>query len=175
MRGFDALATLGWGAHTGTIADLELSPYGASFGLDLGYSGSSGFRLGGYFFRSLGRSVTQHHVSRFGPEFDFTAEAASSNGGLSLGWGVPLYCFVLRYTLSVGVTVMDWNFHAVPPAAVGFGDDSSPSAGFHFAPGIALLSQLGLFEGGLGFKYMAQVKDTIPSGFIGSLLLGVKL
>lgn len=175
LRGFDLLATVGWGAHTSTLGDLELAPYGASFGVDLGYSWKSGFRLGGYFFHSLGRSLPQHRDPRLGRSFDYTAEASSSNGGLSLGWGVPLYCFVLRYKLSLGVTAMQWAFHTASPAELGFGDDSSPSLGFHLAPGVALLWPYGKFEGGLGFEYLAQIKDTIPSGFIGTLVVGVRL
>jgi hypothetical protein len=174
LQGFDVLATAGWGAHTGTLGDLELAPYGASFGIDTGYSWRSGFRLGGYFFQSLGRSVPQQRDPRYGPGFAFTAEASSVNGGLSLGWGVPLYGFVLRYTLSMGVTAMRWRFHTATAAAVGFGDDSSPSVGFHLAPGLALLWTSGRFEGGIGFDYLAQIKDTLPSGFIGTLLVGVK-
>ncbi|HYQ01065.1 MAG TPA: hypothetical protein VER96_20485 [Polyangiaceae bacterium] len=175
LRGFDALATVGWGAHTGTLASLELAPYGASFGVDLGYSWKSGFRIGGYFFHSLGRTFPQHRESRLGRDFDYTAEASSSNGGISLGWGVPLYCFVLRYKLSLGVTAMSWAFRTATPAEVGFGDDSSPSIGLHIAPGVALLWPYGKFEGGVGFDYLAQIKDTIPSGFIGTLFLGVRL
>jgi hypothetical protein len=141
----------------------------------LGYSWRSGFRLGGYFFHSLGGSLPNRREPRVGPAFDYTAEASSLNGGLSLGWGVPLYCFVLRYKLSLGVTAMHWAFHTATPAAVGFGDDSSPSLGFHLAPGVALLWPYGKFEGGAGFEYLAQIKDTIPSGFIGTLFVGVRL
>jgi len=175
LQGFDALATFGWGAHTSTFVDLELAPYGATFGVDLGYSWRSGFRLGGYFFHSLGRTLPQHREPLVGRPVDFTAEASSVNGGLSLGWGVPLYCFALRYKLSLGVTSMRWRFHDVSPAVAGFGEDTSPTVGFHIAPGVALLWPYGKFEGGVGFEYLAQIKDTIPSGFIGTLFLGVKL
>src|SRR6478735_768106 len=175
LQGFDILATAGYGAHTSTFVDLELAPYGASFGVDLGYSWRSGFRLGGYFFHSLGHTLPQHREPLVGRPVDFTAEASSVNGGLSLGWGVPLYCFALRYKLSLGVTSMRWRFHDVSAAVAGFGDDTSPSTGFHIAPGVALLWPYGKFEGGVGFEYLAQIKDTIPSGFIGTLFVGVKL
>lgn len=175
LRGFDALATFGFGAHTGQIVNLELAPYGASFGIDLGYSWRSGFRLGGYFFKSLGRSVEQHRDPRVGREYDFTADASSIDGGLSLGWGVPLYCFVLRYKLSLGVTAMQWDFHDASGVRAGYDESSSPTVGMHVAPGVALLWPHGVFLGGLGFDYMAQIKDTIPSGFIGTLFLGVRL
>lgn len=175
LKGFDALATIGWGTHTSTFVDLELAPYGATFGVDLGYSWRSGFRLGGYFFHSLGHTLPQHREPLVGRPVDFTAEASSVNGGLSLGWGVPLYCFALRYKLSLGVTSMRWRFHDVSSAVAGFGEDTSPTVGFHIAPGVALLWPYGKFEGGAGFEYLAQIKDTIPSGFIGTLFLGVKL
>jgi hypothetical protein len=175
LRGFDALATAGWGAHTGNILDLELAPYGASFGVDLGYSWSSGFRLGGYFFQSLGRGVLQPRESRMGRPYELNVDASSSNGGLSLGWGVPLYGLVLRYTLSLGVTAMRWSLSGDSTNPSSFSKESNPSLGFHFAPGVALLWPYRRFEGGIGFEYLAQIKDTIPSGVFGTLLLGVKL
>jgi len=175
LRGFDALATVGFGAHTGNIANLELAPYGATFGIDLGYSWRSGFRIGGYFFKSLGRSVAQHRDPFVGREYDFTAEASSINGGLSLGWGVPLYFFVLRYKLSLGVTAMHWEFQDDPVVRPAYDESNSPTLGMHVAPGVALLWPHGVFEGGVGFDYLAQIKDTIPSGFIGTLFLGVRL
>lgn len=175
LRGFDVLATAGWGAHTGKIVHLELAPYGASFGIDLGYTWSSGFRLGGYFFRSLGRSVHQPGETPSGRAYEFTADTSSLNGGLSLGWDVPLDQLVLRYQLGMGVTAMAWDLRGTSPRTENFGDDSSPSLGVHLAPGVSLLWPYGLFEGGLGFEYLAQIKDTIPSGFIGTLLVGVKL
>jgi hypothetical protein len=175
LNGFDVLATAGWGAHTGNIVRMELAPYGASFGIDLGYTWRSGFRLGGYFFQSLGRSVQQPRESPFGRDYEFVADTSSFNGGLSLGWDVPLYRFLLRYQLGLGVTAMHWDFHGVSPRSENFDDDSTPSVGLHVAPGVALLWPHGLFEGGLGFEYLAQVKGTIPSGIIGTLLLGVRL
>ena len=38
LAGFDALVSAGWGASTSTIGDLELAPYGATFGIDVGYT-----------------------------------------------------------------------------------------------------------------------------------------
>lgn len=172
---FELLATAGYGTHTGDVVNLELAPYGASFGIDLGYNWASGFRLGGYFFRSLGHRVVQRREPRFGNEYDFTADSSSFSGGLSLGWGVPLYGLILRYKLSLGVTAMQWDFHGGYSAVADLDNDSSPTSGFHFAPGAALLWPYGHFEAGVGFEYLAQIKDTIPSGFIGTLLIGVRL
>ena len=175
LRGFDVLATAGYGAHTGKIVHLELAPYGGSFGIDLGYSWRSGFRLGGYVFKSLGRSVEQRRDPRIGREYDLTADASSINGGLSLGWGVPLYGFILRYELKLGVTSMQWDIQDASGLRGGYDESASPTLGMHVAPGVALLWPYGLFEGGVGFQYLAQIKDTIPSGFIGTLFLGVRL
>ncbi|MEI9935790.1 MAG: hypothetical protein WDO69_01065 [Pseudomonadota bacterium] len=175
MRGFDLLATAGWGVSTGNVVQLELAPYGASFGIDVGYIWSSGFRLGGYFARSLGHSVLQHRDPRIGREYDFGADTSSLSGGLSLGWDVPLYFLALRYTLGFGVSSMRWDFQKISANSVKFGDGSSPSIGVHVAPGVALLWRYHWFEAGAGFEYFAQVKDTIPSGFVGKLLVGVKL
>jgi hypothetical protein len=172
----DVLATVGWGATTANILQLKLEPYGTSFGLDVGYTWSSGFRLGGYFADSLGQSVAQHRDPRTGPHDDFTTITASLNGGLSVGWSVPVYALVLRYTLSFGVTAMRWEIPAhVASRSVSIGNGTSPTIGVHFAPGVALLWPYRWFEAGIGYEYLAQAKDTIPSGFIGKLLVGVKL
>ncbi|MEI9947492.1 MAG: hypothetical protein WDO74_00530 [Pseudomonadota bacterium] len=175
VRGFDVLASVGWGSSTGNTLQLELAPYGASFGVGVGYTWSAGFRLGGYLARSLGHTVLQHREPFIGPASEFSAATSSLNGGLSVGWDVPLYAFVLRYTLGFGVTAMRWEFQGVSAKSVNFGDGSSPSLGVHVAPGVALLWPCGWFEGGVGFEYLAQVNDVIPSGFVGQLLIGVKL
>jgi hypothetical protein len=90
---------------------------------------------------------------------------------------VPVYALVLRYTLSFGVTAMRWEFPQPQPEAksVSIGNGNSPTVGVHFAPGVALLWPYHWFEAGVGFEYLAQVKDTIPSGFVGKLLVGVRL
>ncbi len=67
-----------------------------------------------------------------------------------------------------------WDFQETPTKSLNFGDGSSPTVGVHFAPGFALLWPYRWFEAGVGFEYLAQVKDTIPSGFIGKLLIGVR-
>jgi hypothetical protein len=176
LRGFDVLATAGWGASTANIRQLKLEPYGTSFGLDFGYTWESGFRLGGYFADSLGQVVAQHRDPRRGPEDDFNTDTSSLNGGLSIGWAVPVYALMLRYTLNFGVTAMRWEIPAnVAARSVSIGDGTSPTIGLHFAPGVALLWPYRWFEAGIGYEYLAQVKDTIPSGFVGKLLIGVRL
>jgi len=176
LRGFDILASAGWGASTANIFQLKLEPYGASFGLDFGYTWSSGFRLGGYFANSLGQVVQQHRDPRRGPEDDFVTDTSSTNGGLSVGWAVPVYALVLRYTLNFGVTAMRWEIPAhVAARSVSIGDGTSPTLGVHFAPGVALLWPYHWFEAGIGYEYLAQAKDTIPSGFVAKLLIGVRL
>jgi hypothetical protein len=167
------LATAGWGVSTGRLLNLELAPYGASFGVDLGYTWPGGFRLGAYFSNSLGSGVRQHRDPRIGREYDFTADSSCLNGGLSLGWDVPLYSLVLRYSLSFGVTAMHWEFQDVPGGAERF-DANNPNVGVHVAPGVALLWPYRWFEAGVGFDYLAQVKDTIPNGIVGKLLVGVR-
>ena len=174
VRGFDVLVSAGWGTSTTKVVNVELAPYGASFGVDLGYTWSFGFRLGGYFSNSVGRSVFQHRDPLLGREYDFTADTSSLSGGVSIGWDVPFYSLLLRYTLGFGVSAMHWDFHDAPPIGA-FYNLSNPNLGVHFAPGIALLWPHGLFEGGAGFDYLVQAQDTIPSGFLGKLLIGVRL
>jgi hypothetical protein len=174
VRGFDMLATAGWGVSTGKTVGLELAPYGASFGIDLGYTWSTGFRLSGYAGKSLGSSTYQQRQPLIGRDYEFTADTSSLNGGLSLGWDTPLYFFVLRYALGFGVSAMRWEFQDVTTKSANFGDGSSPTYGVHVAPGVALLWPYRWFEAGAGFEYFAQVNDMIPSGFVGKLLIGVR-
>ena len=95
--------------------------------------------------------------------------------GLELGYDIPLYVLILRHSVGLGVTSMKWDFGGVDPRRLRFDDVSNPNVGFHVAPGAALLWPHGLFEGGVGFDYLIQIKDALPSGFVGKLLVGVKL
>jgi hypothetical protein len=175
LQGFDVLASAGWGASTATIGDVELAPYGAMFGADVGYTWSIGFRLGAHFDAGLGREVVQGRDPRVGRDFDFTADTSSYNGGFSVGWDLRAYSLLLRYTLRLGVTAMRWDFAGTRPISASFDDASSPSVGLHLAPGVALLWPYRWFEGGVGFDYLAQAEDgAIPSGFVGKLLIGVR-
>lgn len=169
-------ASAGWGASTATIGDLELAPYGATFGIDVGYTWPVGFRLGAHFDTALGHGVVQHRDPRIGREFDFTADTSSLNSGFSIGWDLPLYSlFLLRYTLRLGVTAMDWDFGAGRPMAAYFDDASKPAWSLHIAPGVAVLWPYRWFEAGIGFDYLAQAEATgIPSGFMGKVLIGVR-
>lgn len=157
------------------VRRLDLSPYGASVGLDAGYTFRFGFRLGAYFGYSFGRSVTQQTDPLIGAPFEFTADASSVNTGISVGYDVPLHFLLLRYSLGMGVTSMSFDFGSVNPRRVRFDDVSNPNVGFHFAPGATLLWPYGLFEAGIGFDYFIQVNTTLPFGFAGKLLAGVRL
>jgi hypothetical protein len=174
LAGFSVLAMGGWGATTSTIRHLELAPYAATFGLDVGYTFRSGLRLGGYFDYSLGHSVKERRDPLIGRDFDFTAVSSSLGGGISLGWDVPIYVIVLRYSVGLGVTSMKWDFGQIPKTILHY-DVSNPTVSFHVAPGLALLYEHGLFEAGVGFDYFAQTSGTIPNGFLGKVLCGVKL
>jgi hypothetical protein len=173
LGGIDVLASLSWGSSTMDVLRLKLSPYGASAGVDLGYTWSSGFRLGGYVGYSLGRSVSQIYDPVVGRTLDLTADTSSLNAGLSVGYDVPIYCLVLRYALGFGATSMNWDFGSTTPRIARYSD--SPIVGVHVAPGASLLWRSGLFEGGLGFRYLVQANGAIPSGFLGDLLVGVRL
>jgi len=174
VQGFDVLASAGWGASTTPIGNLELAPYGASFGIDLGYTWAFGFRLGAHFDDSLGHGVVQPRDPRVGRDFEFTADTSSLNGGLSVGWDLRLDALLLRYSLRVGVTAMYWDFEGISARRVTFEDTSSPSVGVNVAPGVALLWPYRWVEAGIGFEYLAQANGAIPSGLVGKLLVGVR-
>lgn len=175
LGGFDALVSAGWGASTSKIGGLELAPYGATFGLDVGYTWPVGFRLGAQLDNSLGRSVVARRDPRVGSDYDVTIDTSSISGGLSLGWDLPFYAVVLRYNLRFGVTAMRWDFAGDARTSAEFEATSSPAVGVNFAPGVALLYRYRWFEAGVGFDYLAQNDDgLIPSGLIGKLLVGVR-
>ena len=173
--GFDALVSAGWGTSTSTIGDLELAPYGATFGIDVGYTWPVGFRLGAQLDNSLGHSVVARRDPRVGSDYDVTASTSSISGGLSLGWDLAFHAVVLRYNLRLGVTAMRWDFAGGARTSAEFEATSSPALGVNFAPGVALLYRYRWFEAGVGFDYLAQNDDgVIPSGLIGKLLIGVR-
>ena len=90
-----------------------------------------------------------------------------------MGWDVPLYMLLLRYTVRLGVTSMRWDFGGTR-RPVEFEDVSNPVLGLHVAPGVAVLWPYRWFEGGVGFDFMAQANGAIPSGFVGKVLVGVR-
>jgi len=141
--------------------------------LDVGYLWSSGFRVGGYFGYSLGRVVSQSYDPVIGASFDLTADTSSLNYGLSVAYDVPLYSLLLRYGLGIGATMMSWDFAPMSPNLARYSE--SPTTGLHVVPGAALLWPCDWFEGGLGFRYLVQANGAIPSGFVGELMVGVKL
>jgi hypothetical protein len=157
------------------IRELELEPYGATVGLDLGYRWSSGFRLGAHFGYGFGRSVTQRRTLLGGDEYDMTADASSVTGAISFAYDVPLYALMLRYSLDLGAMSMSRDLGGIPPRSFFDEEDfESPNVGFYAAPGAALFWQRGPLEIGVGFDYLVQVNDAIPNGFVGKLLTGAK-
>jgi hypothetical protein len=175
LAGLSLLVMGGFGTSTTNVRQLNLAPYGGTFGLDIGYTFRVGLRVSGYYQYSLGRSEQQDVNPLIGRNYAFDADTSSMSGGISLGWDVPVYALVLRYGLGFGITSMKWDFGDTRPVDVRFGGYKSPTTGFHFAPGMALIYEHGLFEGGVGFDYFAQANGVIPSGFLGKLVCGVKL
>jgi len=176
LAGFDILASLGYGNASAKVGDLELQPYGASFGLDLGYTFRGGFRLGGVFGYGLGRAVAQRRDAIVGRDVDVTADTSMLNMATSLGWDVPVSFLVLRYTVNLGASVMWWSFGDTPQKLIfrNFAS-TSPTVGVFVAPGVTALWNHDIFRCGLGFDYVVQSNDAIPPAFLGELLVGVKL
>jgi len=175
LAGLTMLATAGYGASTASVRHMNLAPYGATFGLDAGFTFRFGLHLGAYGAFSLGKTTEEKRDPLIGRTIDFEADTSSLNAGLKVGWDVPLYFLVLRYGVGFGFTSMKWDFGGVDPGRVSYGDAQNPNLGFHFAPGAALLWPHGKFECGAGFDYFTQFSGTIPNGFVGKVLAGVKL
>jgi hypothetical protein len=175
---FELLARVGYGASTGKVYGIELEPYGATFGVESGYTFANGLRLAAYLDFGLGRSVSQPYQTNGGTSFELTTKSSSVNAGASFGYDLWLHFLVLRYSLNLGFTSLSWDLGNTPGGALleyaGQATQGS-KLGFHVAPGLAVLWSIGPFECGLGFDYFAQIDDHIPSGFLGKLLLGVML
>jgi len=171
--GIDLMVTGGYGATTDHRSlGLDLAPYGASVGLDVGYAWSFGLRIGAYGEYSVGRSIAQTYNPLVGRPFDLDADTSSVSTGLSVGWDVPIHPLVLRYSVGAGLTVMHTDFGPRQDRTL---HGESPNKGFHLLPGAALLWPHDWFQGGVGFRYLVQVNDAIPSGFLGELILGARL
>lgn len=175
LAGWYLLATGGYGASTQNVRGMDLAPYGLAFGLEAGYTFASGLHAGAYVDSSLGHTTAQQRDPLIGREFSYDADTAALNAGLRIAYDVPVYMLVLRYKLGLGITSMSWDFGDVDASEVLYGDVSQPNTGVHVAPGAALLWPLGVFVAGAGFDYLAQVNGSIPSAFLGRLLIGVKL
>jgi hypothetical protein len=175
LSGLYLLASAGYGASTQNVRRMDLAPYGLAFGLDAGFTFTSGLHLGAYFDYSLGSSRAQQRDPLIGRAFDYDADTSALNAGLRVAYDVPLYGLVLRYKLGIGISSMKWDFGDVEASDVLYGDVDHPNVGFHVAPGAALLWPFGTFVAGAGFDYLAQVNGSIPSAFLGKLLIGVKL
>ena len=174
--GFEILAMGGWGESTADVRNLEMQPYGASVGLDLGYAFRSGFRLGATAGYGAGRTVHQRHDGFRDDDFDVDADSSSVNFALTLGYDVPLSVFLVRYSLGFGATFMRWDLGEIPAESVWSGvSANSPTSGAFIAPGVALLWPQGLFRCGIGFDYLVQANGAIPPAFLGKLLVGVNL
>ncbi len=176
VKRFNLLASVGYGASTASVGDLEMKPYGTSGGIDIGYTFTLGLRLGAYGTYGTGNEVTNRIESGgLRGDRDVTIDASTLNTGLSFGYDVALDFFVLRYTLNAGVTFMRYEFDGASARAAGYEDENSPATGFHFAPGATLLVRRGRFESGIGFDYFVQANGAIPNGFLGKIQIGVGL
>lgn len=176
LKGFQLLAHVGYGRRTAPVFDIELEPYGATFGAEAGYTFGKGLRLAVYLDYGLGRSISQTFKPLIRDEFELTTQASSLNTGLALGHDLWLHFFILRYSLSFGITWLSWDLGSVPRGSIlDLATPTGSTVGFHLAPGLALLWPFELLECGVGLDYFVQTDDTIPSGYLAKLLLGVRL
>jgi hypothetical protein len=173
--GVSLLVSVGYGGSTQHVYRAHLEPYAASFGFDSGYTFRNGLRLGAYAQLGLGRRVSQDYNPALGDNYRLAADSMSVGAGASIAYDLPLYMFVLRYSLQVGFTRMTWDFGDAPRVPLGFDAASGTQYGFTFLPGLSLLWTVRAFQCGLGVEYIIQSEGRIPSGLVGKLLLGVKL
>ena len=175
--GFSLLAAMGSGTNTDKVHRVHMEPYAMNVGIVTGYTFRNGVYLGAYGHYALGRSVTQQYDPRFGESYDYTADSTSLNAGAAVAYDLPLYMFVLRYTLNLGVTRFTWDFdEAQDRIPAGFGGKSEGTQlGFHLGPALGLLWTWRILQCGLVYEYLVQFQDRIPSGLVGNLLIGVKL
>lgn len=176
LQGFQLLAHVGYGRRTAPVFDIELEPYGATFGAEAGYTFGKGLRLAAYLDYGLGRSVSQTYEPLIRDEFELTTKASSLNTGLALGHDLWLHFLILRYSLSFGITWLSWDLGRVPRGSIlDLATPTGSTVGFHLSPGLALLWPFELLECGIGLDYFVQTDDSIPSGYLAKLLMGVRL
>jgi hypothetical protein len=178
VKRFSLLASVAYGTSTQNVLRVHLEPYAAMVGAEPGYTFTGGLYLGAYVHYGMGHEVSGHHGgdARLEREYDYVGKSSTLSAGATVGYDLPLYMFVLRYTLHFGFTRMSWDFGDVPALPVGeFSPEKGTKFGFQLAPGLALLWHWQLLECGLGFDYMIQSADYIPAGVLGKLLLGVRL
>lgn len=174
--GFTLQLGLGYGSSTQRVLQVKVEPYGAQLRLDLGYRFRHYGRVGVYVEYGFGQAVEQSYQPVLGDPFEFTAEASSVNSGASIGYDVPVYFLLLRYSIEIGFTRLGWDFKDVRRRGIpGFATDKGSQFSFHIAPSLALLWPVGHFEYGLGFSYLVQTADKVPAGVAGKLTVGVAL
>jgi hypothetical protein len=174
--GLDLMASFGYGNATTKERDLELDPYGATFGFDVGYTFRFGLRLGARAGYGVGRSVSQSYDPTLGRTRSLTTESESVSSGVSLGYDLPLYFLVLRYSLDMGGTWLNYDLGAPRFSALaGYSPTKGTLGGFYLAPRLVLLWPITRFQCGIGLQYLLHADERIPSGMLGELLVGVRL
>jgi len=147
VAGFEALGTLGYAF--GDVAwwgGKEVTPYGVTLGLDLGYTLPFGLRIGAQIGHGFGRSLEE--TSSTG-EVVVTDVSSTAWGG-SVGYDLLLSSFRLRGAVDAGLITYYHDYHqGVLP----------PGASYYIGPELALIWQYRVFELGLQSKYWVTSAD----------------
>ncbi|HKP57409.1 MAG TPA: hypothetical protein VJV78_11845, partial [Polyangiales bacterium] len=171
--GFEALAGVGYGLIT-EVQRIQMQPYAASFGLDLGYTFEFGLHLGAKLSYGLGQQKEQTYES-MGRQRQMTIDSNAVSTFLSVGYDLWLHFLILRYSLGIGATFLNWELGNIQGSFEGYTAPTGSVTSFVLVPGLLLLWPIKAFEIGLGFDYFFQADVQTPSGIVTQLVLGVKL
>ena len=152
VEGFEALGTLGYAfGHVAWWGGKEVTPYGVTLGLDLGYTFPFGLRIGAQIGHGFGRTLEE--TSSTGEVV--ATDVSSAAWGGSVGYDLLLSFFRLRGAVDAGLITYYHDYHeGVLP----------PGASYYIGPEVALIWQYRAFELGLQTKYWATSEDGSGNG-----------
>lgn len=176
LAGFDILAVAGYGYSTTKVNGLEIEPFGGMFGLDIGYTFNSGFRLGARTSYGLGRSIAQNYDQLLRDDIPLTSDASSLTTALTIGYDLKVYALVLRHSIGIGFNWLKWDLGDIPYTSfAGYSPMKGSMFGGLIDPSLALLWQTSHFQCGVSIHYFVPFTEQVPGALVTEALVGVRL
>lgn len=145
VAGFELVGTLGYGVAVG---NETFDPFGATVGLDFGYTFFFGLRIGTDASYAFGRRMK--YTNWRGETI--TTDSSSFTWGGSVGYDLLLSSFRLRGAADGGL--------------LAYYDEGSAAPGIYFGPKVALIWQYRAFELGLQIKYLVTLPEAVQVGLM---------
>lgn len=176
-RRWSLVATASYVAPVSDIFGLELDPFRFGVGARAAYTLPVGVWFGLYGELFQGAAIQQtYHPPLTLIEQDLTAESRAALFGADVGYDQQVGPIVLRYVVGLGVTVLAYDFGAIPyEAFAGYSPMSGSVAGLHFDMGAGVVLPLGPLEFGIEALSRVETSAQIPGSAGGRLVLGGRL